>query len=271
MTANNMADGVNHWTDSEIMLLKEIYPHYSNIELEKILGHPKNSVSAKAIELGLRKSFWWTEDDVVTLQDYYPEMGAYKFQQAFMPNKSVGAIRKKAHTLNIKLNKDVALRIRNENLKGRLTATLAEHPDFKGCRDLRASARNRLSGWRKDVLSHYGHRCAITGIKDNVVVHHINPFSDIFYNTLRLYEQKYGFVRKDRMQDCINRNGNELVESFLSAVSNNHKIGHGVVLEAKIHDLFHTIYGTYYFTRDDYWEFVDRYNSGDFKEGVVTS
>lgn len=260
---------INYWSDYQIDTLKEIYPYHSNDELAIILSHPKNSVSNKAIELGLKKQKWWTEDEIEIIKKHYAKLGATEIREMYLPHRTVASIKKKAHQLQISLDNDVAFEIRNNNLKGRLTASIEEHPDFKNCKDLRNMARNRIGKWRKEVLEHYNFKCALTGSKDNIVVHHIYPFSKIFYNTLKYYENTYGFIKDDDIQKCININGINLVENFLNQIYINHKIEHGIVISKKIHDLFHSIYGTYYFSRDDFYEFIKKYNNGSYK-GVVT-
>lgn len=259
---------INYWTSEQIDLLKQLYPLYSNNELATILKHPKNSVSNKAIELGLKKQKWWTNEEIDLLNKYYSTLGAKELNNMFLPYRSVNSIKKKAHELGIKLNKNVAFKIRDNNLNGRLTASLTEHPDFKNCKDLRCIARNRTLKWRKEVLDYYDNTCILSGEKENIVVHHIYPFSKIFYNTLSYYEDNYSFKRNDDMKKCIELNGLDLVENFLNDIYNNHKISHGAVISECLHNLFHNRYGTYYFTKEDFYEFVQDYNNGVYK-GVV--
>ena len=264
---------INHWTNEQVALLKQIYPYYSNSELSVILKHPANSVSDKAIQLGLKKQKWWTDKELNVLKKYYPLLGAERIKDAFLPHRTTGSIKKKAHELGIRLNYNVAFKVWNDNLKGRLNSSLIDHHEFKNCKDLRDAARNRILKWRKEVLEYYNNTCVLTGKSSDVVVHHIRPFAEIFYSTLCHYENTYHFKRNDNLKRCIELNGCELVDDFLNDVYNNHTIRHGVVITRFLHDLFHNRYGTYYFTEADFYQFVQDYNNGLYrtKREVVTS
>ena len=74
---------INYWSDYQIDTLKEIYPYHSNDELAIILSHPKNSVSNKAIELGLKKQKWWTEDEIEIIKKHYAKLGATEIREMY--------------------------------------------------------------------------------------------------------------------------------------------------------------------------------------------
>jgi len=44
------------WSDEEVDLLKEIYPHYTNKELSNIFGRTYHSVIGKAQQFDLKKT-----------------------------------------------------------------------------------------------------------------------------------------------------------------------------------------------------------------------
>jgi hypothetical protein len=46
----------NHWTDQQIALLREHYPHKPLMDLKKIIGRKGPSIYNKAFALGLKKS-----------------------------------------------------------------------------------------------------------------------------------------------------------------------------------------------------------------------
>jgi len=65
------------FTQEEIDIIKEYYPTLSKEESKETMNIllPNRSYSviiSKAKELGIRKSFWWSEDDISKLKELYP-------------------------------------------------------------------------------------------------------------------------------------------------------------------------------------------------------
>jgi hypothetical protein len=65
------------FTQEEIEIIKEYYPTLSKEESKTQMGIllPNRSydvIIAKAKRLGIKKSFWWTEDDISRLKELYP-------------------------------------------------------------------------------------------------------------------------------------------------------------------------------------------------------
>ena len=65
------------WNITEITLLKELYPQHSNQELEKLFVRSEDAIQLKAASLGLKKSSWWSDNDIELLKEMILEQLSY--------------------------------------------------------------------------------------------------------------------------------------------------------------------------------------------------
>jgi hypothetical protein len=111
------------WTNEEIELLTKIYPIKSIEELCEIFPDKTDKqINKKAKNLRLKKdklfikehrlkkslaarTDLWTKEEFEILQEHYPLGGVYEVRK-FLPNKSIDAIRRKANSLGITIEKD---------------------------------------------------------------------------------------------------------------------------------------------------------------------
>ena len=88
---------VRWWTKEEIKLLKELYPSYSNPELEKIFSRSEGAIQMKAALLKLKKDSWWSEEDIELLKEMNFEGLSYT-----KIGKTLGRTRSSVHNQLIK-------------------------------------------------------------------------------------------------------------------------------------------------------------------------
>jgi len=260
-----MARG-NKWTEREVEILRNFYPTSDKNEIiEKIPKHTYNSIKYKAEELGIKKDIWWTEEELNILNENYENN--YNNIGYLLPKRTHLSIKKKAFQLNLKIKEDDMFDIRNSNLKGRLDCEIFDNPNFNNDKELRYACRNKILTWRKNILDLFENKCAISGEEKDLVVHHIKPFNKIYHEVLCEFKNK-GFIVNQDLIKCSEINGKQMVKDFISNVSENHKIEHGILISKDIHDDFHSKYGTRDFTENDFFEYVLKYHNIDLKEKI---
>ena len=110
-----------------------------------------------------------------------------------------------------------------------------KHPNYKDNKTKREREQGRriegYSRWVKNVYERDNYTCQITGKRGgDLEVHHLNNYSE---------------YKEERMD-----------------------VNNGVTLSKKIHKLFHHIYGYRHNTKEQFEEFKERYNNGEFKEVI---
>jgi hypothetical protein len=118
--------------------------------------------------------------------------------------------------------------------------------------------RGKINQWKFDSMKHYDFKCFLTGKETNLIVHHIKPFRILVRETLNeaqlpLYENisKYTDQELKIITDiCIKKH---------------YESGFGVCLNSDVHNIFHDNYSVFHFTETDFYDFVERYNNGEFE------
>lgn len=93
-------------------------------------------------------------------------------------------------------------------------------------RNVLSDSGNLNTIWRKNIYDKYKYTCCITGKNGHLNAHHLNS---------------YHWDKENR-----------------------HNIENGVCILKSIHKLFHKIYGNKNNTKEQFYEFKDRYDSGEF-------
>ena len=117
--------------------------------------------------------------------------------------------------------------------------------------------REKISEWKLDSMSYSNYKCEVSGVKNELMIHHIYSFSKIVKLTLaELNLDVRGSIGKYNIQEL------KLIEEKCNEI--HYRFGLGACLNVDVHKLFHSIYTNYTFTPDDYEEFKGKYNRGDF-------
>ena len=106
-------------------------------------------------------------------------------------------------------------------------------------------------------MKRWNYKCAITGSKDNLKIHHVFPFNklrDLIFQELNIeFQSNIGNYTKDEL--------NKLSEKCIEI---HYRYGLGVVLTNDIYNEFHKMYGNRLFTENDFYEFYKYKTGKDF-------
>lgn len=112
--------------------------------------------------------------------------------------------------------------------------------------------------WRTACLNKHGNKCMVTGryLKGKIHVHHITPHAKIRDTVLCALGLRLAYKLSDYTVEQLQ----QIVVRYLEI----HLTVDGVPLLKKVHKLFHKLYG-YNTTKEDFVEFKERCDSGEFK------
>lgn len=128
--------------------------------------------------------------------------------------------------------------------------------NWKGGRtELREYLDKRIKQWKKDSISYHNYRCYITGERFHHV-HHLHSFNLII-------EESLSELNLDKYQ-YMGEYSEEEISSIIDKVIEVHqRYPLGIPLRKDIHSLFHSLYGSGNNTPEQFYEFVDRIESGE--------
>ncbi len=134
----------------------------------------------------------------------------------------------------------------------------SQNGNYKGgITDVYLWVRNQLDDWKQESMIAANYQCDITG-RNFDEIHHLQPFKDIFEEAME--------IAGHEGEDISKFNDDEL-EEFRKVVMEVHdKYGLGICLLKGVHKLFHDTYGYKNTTPEQYFEFKERINDGEFKE-----
>ena len=251
------------WTEDDINYLKNNYSSNLNKNLSQVLNKTESQISSMSIYLNLYKDTWWSESDINILKEEYPQCeSAEIFVSNFMQNRTIASVRKKASELDIKLTN--IEEIRKNNLKGYMELGVL-NLNYIGNKSLISTCRNRLGNWINGIKLKYDNKCYLTGLDNDLIIHHVKSFRDIFNTVLNKYEKIYNFEIKD-MDWYYENNQEKIVNKFINEVVASHKLEDGVLISSRLHSLFHSekLYGTKNCNSSDFNNFIERYYGGEF-------
>lgn len=120
-----------------------------------------------------------------------------------------------------------------------------------GVSELNGFLRDRLKGWKKRILNQHDNTCFLTGTKENLQVHHINPFHVIRDEVLN----ELGYELHEKISDYSNDQLKNVRAKFLQR----HRKEIGYPLAKEIHKEFHSRYG-YETTIKEFEEFAREFS-----------
>jgi hypothetical protein len=120
-----------------------------------------------------------------------------------------------------------------------------------GVSTLNELLRGLISDWKSECLRQSNFRCELTGLKTNLVIHHLLPF-----HTIRdIVLNKLGIDIRGEISEYTEAEIKMISEEFVSE----HRKHKGVVLNNIIHNMFHNEYG-YNGTEEDFYVFKNKIN-----------
>lgn len=118
--------------------------------------------------------------------------------------------------------------------------------------------RNQLSDWKKESMEFHNYKCILTG-ENFDEIHHLYSFNSIIEETLNQINFNYTKTLENFTEEEL-----EILRSLI--LENNNKYGLGICLKKDVHKLFHDLYGYGNNTPEQFKEFEERFNSGEFKD-----
>lgn len=112
--------------------------------------------------------------------------------------------------------------------------------------------RDKLTQWKIDSLKKYNYKCAITGIHNDLIIHHLKGFNQILKETMDI-------LNLPIYQEINKYSNKELKQIEIKCLELHYKYGLGICLNTDIHKEFHKIYGKGNNTLEQFKEFTITY------------
>ena len=111
--------------------------------------------------------------------------------------------------------------------------------------------RKQIKSWKTQVMIKYNNECYLTNSKKDCVVHHLISFNTIIQESLE--ELNLPLYRK------INEYSKDDFLKLEKLILSKHTTDNGVLLQRKVHNKFHNLYGKGNNTKKQFNEFVEKY------------
>lgn len=230
------------WTNEEDSILKNMYSNHSIDEVQKFLHtRSKNSIILRANKLGILSqtniNTLWSEEDKQFIYDNWK----------LMPDKLMAK----------KLNRT----FRSVKAKREELGLYRRNMDDNTYTNLSKYLRGQNQKWKKDSARNCNYKCVLTSSK-KFQIHHLysvsNIINDIFKENRELYKENFENYSEDELS--------YILELFLEK-QNNYPLG--VCIDKNIHKLFHSLYGQYHNTPEQWYAFVNDYMKGEYSDLIT--
>ena len=200
-----------------------------------------------------------------------------------LPNRTLSSIRGKAKTMGllskfyldniysdeeIEFLKNNYLSMSNDELAEKLNRTklavaqklylLDLHRPFEihkeAYRNLTHFVRERLTMWKNDVRKYYNYTCQVTGVKTNLIIHHIRGFNLLFEETVDVLD----FPIYDSFDQYSDDQLNIFIDKFFEIQESYNQY---TCITESIHKLFHSLYGYGNNTKEQWDDFLIKYQT----------
>lgn len=136
------------------------------------------------------------------------------------------------------------------------------HSNWKGeISPLMQHLRSKLLQWKKDSMKQSNYQCILTKSKKNWEIHHLYSFDLILQE---LFEET-DLNLKDKISDYTNEELKLLEDKCLEI---HYRYPFGACLRRDVHDLFHSLYGKGNNTPEQFEEFKQRWDNGEFEDVI---
>ena len=220
------------WSDEEIDILKNYYNKISRSELMSMLpNRTKSSILSKARSYGLKSKFYLTHmysnEEIEYLKNNY--------------------LLKSNEELGVELGRSA-----NGIAEHLLVLDLHRPTEIDNYKTLKKYVRTRLIPWRDKVREINNYTCALTGVRTNIIVHHIRGFNLLFHETI----ENLNFPIYDSISEYNQNQLDEFLNEFMEIQENYNGY---ICINENIHKLFHKEYGYGNNTEEQWEEFVNKY------------
>lgn len=226
------------WTEDEIEIIKNNYST-SDINYMQLLlpNRSKNAIILMANKLGVlsfnKANSAWTSKEEQYIKDNWE----------LEPDK----------IMSIKLNREqrsvqwkrLELGLYRRDINSNTYTTISKY------------LRGQNQKWKKDSMKNCDYKCVLTGSK-NFEIHHLygvsNMIEDIFVQNDIMY--------KENLSDYTDEELSFILDKFLE-IQSCYPLGE--CIDKKLHILFHSLYGQYYNTPEQWYRFKDDYLKGVYR------
>lgn len=272
------------WTKEEIKILKE---NYFSMNIENVCNLLPNrtykAICTKATRLGLKTREFWSDEENEKLIKYYPNYPLNDILKYF-PNRSRDSIIDHAKILNVTsynynpytpeeddyimqnwelkpdiiLGKDLgrtrqSIKVRRHHLK-----LYRRDMDCLTYESLSKYIRGNIQYWKNSSMKKCNYKCIFTGNK-NFQIHHLFGVSNILDKIIK----ENNFNVYDSFSDFTEEELYKILDAFIIE-QDKHPLG--VCISKDIHILFHSLYGQYYNTPEQWYQFEKDFRAGIYND-----
>lgn len=111
--------------------------------------------------------------------------------------------------------------------------------------------RKNIKEWKIEVMKKYNNTCYLTNSKRDCVIHHLQGFNTIIKDSC----DELNLPLYNKIKDYSIEDWEKLKEKVLSK----HLVENGILLQRKVHNKFHSLYGKGNNTKEQFNEFIRKY------------
>ncbi len=284
MSSLNIKNESSLWSEPEFQLLRENFADHTLDDLYVLFGgsRTKSAISAKIKSMHLIKRTYWSSEEECILRANYSNIPVSEVCM-LLPQRSRDAIILHAEKLNLtSFDRNLWLKHEDSYIKDhwmiysdyqiasylnrtqkavksrrQYLGLYRSNPNFNNYESISKYLRGQLQDWKKKSMDACNYQCVITGSKD-FQIHHLYSFNQIVQN----FFANSDFELKE-YKDYSNHDLLLLKDAFLKE---HDKYPLGECVDTNIHVLFHSLYGQYYNTKDQWIQFKN-----DYKKGVYNN
>ena len=271
------------WTDDELEYLEKNYYNYSLCELSNHFNnrHTKDAILTQAHKyFGYLRNDDWTDEEESLLKKYYPsipidmvcKMIPTRSKNAIINHSNVMGINSYFYNITYWNEEQDKLLIDNWNsmsddelsdLIGKPKLSISERrhrlrlmrvdKDNLKYSDISRYFRGQLQNWKTESMKNCNYQCVLTGSKD-FQIHHLYSFNQIvadFFNNTNFIIKEFNEYSQEELK---------IITEHFIAEHNKHPLG--VCIRRDIHELYHTVYGRYGNTPEQWNKFEQDYRNG---------
>ena len=226
------------WTNEEDNLLIAIYENTDiNEVVKKFSNRDKNSIVKRAMKLGLNSynhPIWTKEDELYIINNWQ-----------LLPDEIIAQ--------NIGKTKNAVKRKRN------LLGLHRQDKSKKTYENITKYIRGNIYEWKSNSMKACNYECVLTKSKE-FEIHHLYPVNKIVNDIFNKYNLEY-----KEFNEYTENELNNILQLFVLEQS---KYPLGECIRKDLHMLFHSLYGQYNTTEEQWIQFKNDYTNGVYNNRI---